>query len=172
MKVSSTLGLFENPYIDASKAAATIGSDANRAKGLDIQKKSIVLLQNQDQAAGKTLPLKAGAKVYTMGMGKADVEKYGFTVTDGNYDATKGQTRPSAAGADYAVIRVLVKDAGSAYSSKDPATGANPLFLNPLTRHRGRLRRERHRAAGSAERQVQAARQAAVRAAKNPAGRQ
>jgi len=128
------LGLFENPYIDAGKANATIGSDANRAKGLDIQKKSVVLLQNQDQAAGgKTLPLKAGAKVYTMGMGKADVEKYGYAVTDGNYDATKGQTRPSAAGADYAVIRVLVKDKGSAYSSKDPATGANPLRLNPLT---------------------------------------
>jgi beta-glucosidase len=121
------LGLFENPYIDASKAAGTIGSDANRAKGMDIQKKSIVLLQNQDQAA------KAGAKVYTMGMGKADVEKYGYSVTDGNYDATKGQVRPSAAGADYAVIRVLVKDAGSAYASKDPATGANPLLLNPLT---------------------------------------
>lgn len=128
------LGLFENPYIDAGKANATIGSDANRAKGLDIQKKSVVLLQNQDQAAGgKTLPLKAGAKVYTVGMGKADVEKYGYAVTDGNYDATKGQTRPSAAGADYAVIRVLVKDKGSAYSSKDPATGANPLRLNPLT---------------------------------------
>ena len=127
------LGLFENPYIDASKATGTIGSDANRAKGMDIQKKSVVLLQNQDQAAGKTLPLKAGARVYTMGMGKADVEKYGYSVTDGNYDATKGQVRPSAAGADYAVIRVLVKDAGSAYSSKDPATGANPLQLNPLT---------------------------------------
>ncbi|MDB5779407.1 MAG: xylan 1,4-beta-xylosidase [Polaromonas sp.] len=127
------LGLFENPYIDAGKATATIGSEANRAKGLDIQKKSIVLLQNQDLAAGKTLPLQAGAKVYTMGMGKADVEKYGYSVTDGNYDATKGQARPSAAGADYAVIRVLVKDNAVPYSSKDPATGANPLQLNPLT---------------------------------------
>lgn len=128
------LGLFENPYIDAGKATATIGSDANRAKGMEIQKKSIVLLQNQDQGAGvKALPLKAGAKVYTMGMGKADVEKYGYAVTDGNYDASKGETRPSAAGADYAVIRVLVKDKGSAYSSKDPATGANPAYLNPLT---------------------------------------
>lgn len=71
------LGLFENPYIDAGKATATIGSEANRANGQEIQKKSIVLLQNQDLAAGKTLPLKAGAKIYTMGMGKADVEKYG-----------------------------------------------------------------------------------------------
>lgn len=127
------LGLFENPYVDASKATATIGSEANRAKGQDIQKKSIVLLQNQDQASGKTLPLKAGAKVYTMGMGKADVEKYGYAVTDGNYDAAKGQVRPSAAGADYAVIRVLVKDNPVPYSSKDPATGANPLQLNPRT---------------------------------------
>jgi beta-glucosidase len=128
------LGLFENPYIDASKATGIIGSEAHRALGLEMQKKSVVLLQNQDMGSGtKALPMRAGAKVYTIGMGKSDVEKYGYAVVDGNYDATKGQTRPSAAGADYAVIRVLIKDAGSAYSSTSATTGANPLFLNPLT---------------------------------------
>ncbi|HSD39533.1 MAG TPA: glycoside hydrolase family 3 N-terminal domain-containing protein [Rhodocyclaceae bacterium] len=126
------LGLFENPYIDASKANATIGSDANRAKGMEMQKKSIVLLQNQDLGTGsKTLPFKAGAKVYTIGMGKADVEAYGYTVIDGNYTAPA--VRPSAAGNDYAVIRVLIKDANSPYSSTNASTGANPAFLNPLT---------------------------------------
>ncbi|MFA9439004.1 glycoside hydrolase family 3 N-terminal domain-containing protein [Uliginosibacterium sp. sgz301328] len=128
------LGLFENPYIDATRAAGVIGSDDHRAKGLEMQKKSVVLLQNQDMGSGtRTLPMKSGATVYTIGMGKADVEKYGYTAIDGNYDATKGETRKSAAGADYAVIRVLIKDAGSAYSSKDAATGANPAYLNPLT---------------------------------------
>ncbi|MGC3963365.1 MAG: glycoside hydrolase family 3 N-terminal domain-containing protein [Rhodocyclaceae bacterium] len=128
------LGLFENPYIDASRASSVIGSDDHRAKGLEMQKKSVVLLQNQDMGSGtRTLPMKSGATVYTIGMGKADVEKYGYTAIDGNYDTTKGETRKSAAGADYAVIRVLIKDAGSAYSSKDAATGANPSYLNPLT---------------------------------------
>ena len=128
------LGLFENPYVDASKANAVIGNAESRQKGLETQKKSIVLLQNRDLGTGgKTLPLKKGAKVYTIGMGKADVEKYGYAVTDGNYDAAKGQQRPSAAGHDYAIIRVLVRDATPAYSSTDPATGANPAYVNPLT---------------------------------------
>jgi beta-glucosidase len=126
------LGLFENPYIDVGKANTVIGSNDSRARGLEIQKKSIVLLQNQTQTDGrKVLPLKAGATVYTMGMGKADVETYGYTVTDGNYDTSKGQTRPSAAGADYAIIRVLVKDSGSAYDSKSAATGSNPAYPIP-----------------------------------------
>lgn len=128
------LGLFENPYIDAALAADAIGSAANRAKGMELQKKSIVLLQNRDSGGGmRTLPMQTGSKVYTIGMGKADVEEYGYTVIDGNYDASKGETRPSAAGADYAIIRVLIGDAGSPYASKSAATGANPAYLNPIT---------------------------------------
>ncbi len=57
------LGLFENPYVDASRATGIIGSDAHRATGFEVQKQSIVLLQNRDQAVGKTLPLKTGARV-------------------------------------------------------------------------------------------------------------
>jgi beta-glucosidase len=130
LKEQFQLGLFENPYVDASLATAAIGNDANRAKGMEIQRKSITLLQNQD----KTLPLKAAAKVYTMGMAKSDVEKYGYTVTDG--EALVNGVRPSAAGADYAVIRVEVSNPRAAtalYKSNDPATGANPAFINPIT---------------------------------------
>lgn len=135
LKEQFQLGLFENPYVDAGQANATVGADASRAKGLEIQKKSVVLLKNDTLASGsKALPLKAGSKVYTIGFSKANVEGYGYTVTDGNYDASKSQTRPPVpAGTDVAVIRVLVKDAGSAYQSKAVATGDNPLFLNPLT---------------------------------------
>jgi beta-glucosidase len=127
------LGLFENPFVDAAEAANVIGSEANRAKGMDVQKQSIVLLQNQAQSGGaKLLPVKAGASVYTIGMGKADVERYGFTVVDGN--AQPGQTRPSAAGSDVAIIRVQVRNVNTGgYRSKDPETGANPQRLNPVT---------------------------------------
>ncbi|UUZ67061.1 hypothetical protein LP416_19165 [Polaromonas sp. P2-4] len=84
LKEQFQLGLFENPYVDSSKAAGIIGNDKNRAVGMEIQRKSIALLQNQDMGTGtKALPLKAGAKVYTMGLAKADAEKYGYTVTDG-----------------------------------------------------------------------------------------
>ena len=44
--------------------------------------------------------------------------------------------RPSAAGADYAVIRVEVSNPRAVtalYKSNDPATGANPAFISPIT---------------------------------------
>jgi beta-glucosidase len=139
LKEQFQLGLFENPYVDVSKANGAIGNDAHRALGLDVQRKSVVLLKNQDQGAGtKTLPLKAAAKVYTMGIAKADTERYGFTVTDG--EVLVGGVRPSAAGHDYAVIRVEVSNnklipgtttrATSTYKSDDPATGGR---INPAT---------------------------------------
>ena len=139
LKEQFQLGLFENPYVPAPQATATVGSDAHRAIGLEIQRKSVVLLQNQDQdGGGKTLPLKSGARLYTMGMAKADTEKYGYTVTDG--DAAVNGQRPSAAGHDMAVIRVEVSTnkllpgtntrATSTYRSNDPATGGR---LNPAT---------------------------------------
>jgi beta-glucosidase len=135
LKEQFQLGLFENPYVAAGNANAAVGTDASRAKGLEIQKKSVVLLKNDTEAGGsKVLPLRAGAKVYTIGFGKADVEKYGYAVTDGNYDAAKSQTRPSVpSGTDVAVIRVLVRDVAQAYNSKDVKTGDNPLYINPLT---------------------------------------
>jgi beta-glucosidase len=127
------LGLFENPYVNASEAPNIIGNPSHRAQGLEVQKQSIVLLQNQNQpGSGKLLPLRRGARVYTIGMGKADVEQFGFAVIDGN--AAPGQSRPSAAGSDVAIIRVQVRNANTeGYRSRDLATGANPTRLNPLT---------------------------------------
>ncbi len=144
LKPMFELGLFENPYVDDSKANAAVGAAASRALGLDIQRKSIVLLQNQNLGAAKTLPLASSASVYTMGLDSADTRQYFASVTNGETDANgvalardaAGNVvgRPSAAGFDRAVIRVEVSNTGTnAYRSKDPATGANPAFLNPLT---------------------------------------
>jgi beta-glucosidase len=140
------LGLFENPYVDASSASGIVGNDAARARALLAQRKSIVLLQNLELqgAAGRTLPLPAPAatkpvKLYTMGLNAAIAggPAYGgYTIVSGDYDAGKGQSRPAATGADYAVIRVEVsnpRDVTSTYASRDAATGANPALLSPLT---------------------------------------
>jgi beta-glucosidase len=132
LKEQFLLGLFENPYVDAAKAGAVVGTEASRAAGLEIQKKSVVLLKNETLADNsKVLPIKAGAKVYTIGFSKANVEGYGYTVTDGNY--ATGSRTSSAAGHDVAVIRVLVRDVARPYNSKDASTGDNPLYVNPLT---------------------------------------
>jgi beta-glucosidase len=60
----------------------------------------------------------------------------GYRVVNGDYDASKGQSRPSAIGADYALIRVEVsnpRDITATYASRDAATGAHPALLNPIT---------------------------------------
>lgn len=54
------VGLFENPYVSPSAAAAVVGSKAFVAAGYDAQLKSIVLLKN----AGGVLPLKRKLRVY------------------------------------------------------------------------------------------------------------
>ena len=138
------LGLFENPYVDDNKAGAIVGQESFRQMGLDAQRKSMVLLQNQSSGSGKVLPIAAGAKVYAMGLDSADAQKYFAQTTNGEAgadgkplarDAAGNVTgRPSAAGFDRAVIRVEIGNGGTnVYRTKDPAFGSNPAFLNPLT---------------------------------------
>lgn len=130
--VQFKLGLFENPYVDADQVDASIGSAAHRAAGLRTQQQSIVLLQNREQGKARLLPLAPGQRVYTMGMGKADVEAYGYQVTDGNYAAPAA--RASAAGHDAAIIRVQVTNPAKvtlAYRTKQ--MGADTAKRNPRT---------------------------------------
>jgi beta-glucosidase len=133
------LGLFENPYVDEDKAGAIVGQAAFREAGLDVQRKSVVLLQNN-----KVLPVAAGARVYTMGLDTTDAQKVfaqavnGEAGADGKSLARDGAGnvvgRASAAGFDRAIIRVEVGNTGTnVYRSKDAATGANPALVNPLT---------------------------------------
>jgi len=129
------LGLFEDPYVDADRAAYIVGNRAFQMKADEAQRKSIVLLQN----TSRLLPLRAPTaespvKVYTMGL-RTDVvgdARWGrYTVVSGDYDATKGEARPAVpAGTDYAVLRVEVSNQGA-----EPGLvmgGANPNELNAL----------------------------------------
>ena len=81
MEKKFALGLFEHPFVDAAAAAARVGSDAFRAAGLDAQRRSLVLLEND----GAMLPLKAtgasGAlRVYPVGIDTGAVRRMGWTV--------------------------------------------------------------------------------------------
>jgi beta-glucosidase len=144
LKEQFQLGLFENPYVDAARAGAIVGSAEFRARALDAQRKSIVLLQNAELGTARVVPLPRPTtarpvKIYTLGLNAAVVgaaEYGGYSVVSGDSDAARGQPRASAAGADYALIRVEVSNpraATSAYRSNDPATGANPAHINPAT---------------------------------------
>ena len=129
------LGLFEDPYVDADRAAYLVGNRAFQMRAEEAQRKSIVLLQNQ----GKLLPLRAPSagspvRLYTMGM-RADVvgdaRWGGYAVTSGDYDAAKGQRRAAVpAGTDYAIVRVEVSNQGARPDLF--FGGANPDELNVL----------------------------------------
>jgi beta-glucosidase len=127
------MGLFENPYVDAAAAEDVTGSEEHREVGLDLQRKSAVLLQNQDTPeGGKALPLKEGSDVYVLGdFTQETVEGYGYEVTDGNTEDPAD--RPSAAGSDHVLISVTAKNTGTgSYASDDPATGLNLDHVNPI----------------------------------------
>ncbi|HQR94548.1 MAG: hypothetical protein B7Y15_05585 [Bacteroidetes bacterium 24-39-8] len=55
-----TLGLFENPYVDETKAEQFVGNNEFQAKADIAMRKSIVLLRNESE----TLPVKTKTKVY------------------------------------------------------------------------------------------------------------
>ena len=62
MKQKFQLGLFDNPYLDL-KVLSVFNNQENLNKGIEAQKKSLVLLKNNQ----KLLPLKKEAKVYFHG---------------------------------------------------------------------------------------------------------
>ncbi|MEE6294807.1 glycoside hydrolase family 3 protein [Georgenia wangjunii] len=131
------MGLFENPYVDPDVATATIGSEANREVGLDAQRKSLVLLENEETEDGPVLPLADDSDVYILGdFTEETVASYGFDVTDGN--AEEGETRPSAEGSDYVLISMTARTNGSGYVSNssesglDAEHGVNPSIIPGL----------------------------------------
>jgi beta-glucosidase len=128
------MGLFENPYVDEAVAAATVGSAVHRTVGLDVQRKSVVLLQNRDAERGaKVLPLKAAAKVYILGDLDAErVRSYGYSVVNGNVVNGRAEDRPSAEGSDYALISMTARNVNTnIYASNSPETGLNH-HINPV----------------------------------------
>jgi beta-glucosidase len=84
-------GLFENPYVDAAKAGATVGTAAFQAEALQAQRRSLVLLENKNGL----LPLKPEVKrVYLHHVDPKVAAGYGWTVV------------ADPAQADVAIVRV------------------------------------------------------------------
>ncbi len=117
------MGLFENPYVDPELATQTIGRDANRAVAQEIQRKSVVLLQNSG-----VLPLQKNTTAFVLGAyDEAQVADFGLDIINGN---TEGVA--AAADADLAVINVTAatsRAVTSAYRSNFDDTG----WFNPNT---------------------------------------
>ena len=73
------LGLFDNPYLDLNNKDIFDNEEFNR-KGEKAQRKSLVLLKNQNQI----LPLQKGVKVFIQGMKEEIAQNFSQVVTDPN----------------------------------------------------------------------------------------
>ena len=76
MRDKFKLGLFDDPYVDIDMAEEIAGSQAFRKLGKDAQRKSTILLKNDD-----LLPLEKGTRVYVEGwLNPEEINKYGVLV--------------------------------------------------------------------------------------------
>jgi beta-glucosidase len=113
------LGLFENPYVDPDRAAYLVGNRAFQMRADHAQRRSIVLLQNENRLLPLPTPTRdKPVRLYTMGMDRAAVAgeagDAAYTVVSGDYDPGKGETRPAVpAGTDYAILRIGVSNKGA-----------------------------------------------------------
>ncbi|SMH50595.1 beta-glucosidase [Rathayibacter oskolensis] len=125
------MGLFENPYVDAAAADSIVGSAENEETALDLQRKSLVLLQNETTAEGSTaLPLAKGAKVYVLGdLDPAVVAEYGYEVVDGNVLDANGN-RPSAEGSDHVIVSMRANNVNT--GDYDSRVAAETAPINPI----------------------------------------
>jgi len=71
------LGLFDNPYVDEKLIKERVATDKNIAFGLDAQRKSIVLLENDG-----ILPLKNEQSIFVDGLDKRIASNFGKVVND------------------------------------------------------------------------------------------
>lgn len=70
LRVQFLLGLFESPFVDTERAAQIVGRPHIQEKSALAQRKSIVLLRNDQQL----LPIRAGKKVYLQGFDSGLIE--------------------------------------------------------------------------------------------------
>ncbi len=76
LRLKLTLGLFEDPYVDAAKADDVVGNATFRGAGLEAQRRAHVLLK----MSPRLLPLDAGRwhKVFLHGVSESVARSYGF----------------------------------------------------------------------------------------------
>ncbi|HEY4734181.1 MAG TPA: glycoside hydrolase family 3 N-terminal domain-containing protein [Gemmatimonadaceae bacterium] len=107
------LGLFENPYVDPSRANSIAGNTSFQAQATAAQERSLVLLENRKSI----LPLApAGKRVFLRGVDPQIASQYGFTVV----------TDPSQA--DVAIVRTVA-----------PFQTLHPQYMFGSMQHEGDL---------------------------------
>jgi beta-glucosidase len=76
------LGLFDRPFVDVDRAAAVCGNEAFVAAGIAAQRRSLVLLKNDEIGAAPVLPANPEANLYIEGIDEETAAGYGVVVDD------------------------------------------------------------------------------------------
>lgn len=76
LRVKFKLGLFDNPYVDVAMAAQKVGTAEFKEAGLNAQRRSVVLLKNDENV----LPLNGRPKLYVENMDTAVAAQFGDIV--------------------------------------------------------------------------------------------
>ena len=106
-------GLFDNPYVDASKAASIVGAEGFRKAGEAAQRRAQVILENHEQL----LPVDVKTrKVWLFGVSPEAARAAGITVV------------ATLAEADVAIVRVST-----------PSEALHPNYFFGAIQHEGRL---------------------------------
>jgi beta-glucosidase len=92
LSLKFALGLFENPYVDPADADRVVGNPEFVRAALEAQRRSLVLLQNDDQL----LPLRAGRAVYLSGIDADAARAQGWQVVDDPQKAAAAVIRLNA----------------------------------------------------------------------------
>lgn len=87
------LGLFDHPYVDVEQAGIVCGNEAFVAAGIAAQRRSLVLLKNDEIGEAPVLPANHDASLYVEGIDSVTAAGYGPVVAD-------------PASADLAIIRI------------------------------------------------------------------
>lgn len=70
------LGLFDNPFVDESNVDTIVGIESHVVKGLEAQRKSIVLLNNRITEGKAMLPIKKMNRIFSDGFNVEILERY------------------------------------------------------------------------------------------------
>ena len=70
------LGLFDDPFVDESNVDTVVGIESHVVKGLEAQRKSIVLLNNRITEGKAMLPIKKMNRVFSDGFNVEILERY------------------------------------------------------------------------------------------------
>ena len=125
-------GLFENPYLDPTASAETVGKPEYMEKGYQAQLKSVVMIKNSDNV----LPMKAAEakpKVYVPQKYYPQVVNFFGVATPERWEDTFAKellekyftpvTDPAEA--DFAIVVIEAPQSGTGYSAADVKNGGN-----------------------------------------------